>query len=124
MWRYVRTLLIGSFAVAVASFAVQPSVSVYPRILFVAGNVVPLLFAYSLLLCLFLARSGNSAGLKWLALGFWIQTMIPGLSMLLTRFGLYPPSSFPYISWASSYFVVVVWLRVIVKGWQRPRASS
>jgi hypothetical protein len=124
LWSYIRTLLIGSLIVAVALSAVQSSA--LPRILFfeLEENVFLLLFAQSLLLCLFLARSGNSAGLKWLAFGLWLQMATPGLSVLLARFGMYSSSSFRYISWTSSYFVVGVWLYVIIIGRRRRRVSN
>jgi hypothetical protein len=123
MWRYVRALLIGTLIVTIALFAVQPPVSHY-RIFFLARNLFPVLFAQSLLLCVFLARSGNSLGLKWLAFGLCLQMTCPGLSIVLPHFDFYSSSTYRYVMAASSYAVVVAWLCVIVMGRQGPRASS
>ena len=107
MWRYIRALLIGSLmaAVVLSVTAVQKSMSheIGISLMFIMEqNTLPLLFAQSLLFCLFLARSGDSHGLKWLAFGLWMQLASPGLSMLPTLFGLHPSSWFRYISVGSS----------------------
>lgn len=123
-WRYIHSLLIGSLILALAVSVAEHSVSRgIIGLIYLEQNVFFLLLLQSPLLCVVLMRSGNSAGLKLLALGLWMHIASPWLNNLAWRCGLLRSSSSEYILGASSYLVVAVWLYVILIG-RRPATGQ